>query len=297
MEYLTFAAENELSPEDIEILSGLSFVYAIYEIAEHNGIEYLRPIERTNKYFIDESISSILKYTGKTNELFTRMMINIAFFSQDSTDHIKLLDPVAGKGTTLFEGFIKGYNVYGIEIGEKVVVEIYHFLKRFLETEKYKHRSEIKKISGSDKSFVSVKYSFEVARTKEDQKNNSIKSFEIIAGNSINADAYYKKNYFDMIVGDLPYGVQHGNVTNEKQSTLTRNPMELMKHCLPVWSGVLKRGGAIVLAWNTHVLSRDKMEQIFAECGLAVKNETAYLGFEHRVNQSILRDIIVAVKR
>ena len=98
------------------------------------------------------------------------------------------------------------------------------------------------------------------------------------------------------MVGDLPYGVQHGNVTGEKQTSLTRNPAELLESCLPVWAEVTKPGGALVFAWNTHVLSREKMTQLFAKHGLTVQNEGAYLGFEHRVDQSITRDIIAAVK-
>ena len=303
------SAEAELSPTDIEIISGLSFVFAIYEAFECGGVECLRPVARTNREFIDGSVSSILKYTGKTNEIFTRMMINVALYSRgtalskpdDKTDRghaapLNLLDPVAGKGTTLYEGLIQGLNVYGIEIGDKIVAEAYHYIKKFLETERYKHKAETHKISGANKSFQSMKYTFEIAKSKEDAKSNDVRVLEIISGNSANAGQYYKKNFFDMIVGDLPYGVQHGNVTNQKQSSLTRNPSELLAACLPAWVDVLKPGGAIVLAWNTNVLPRNSLCQIFAERGFTVKGDPAYLGFGHRVDQSIVRDIIVAVK-
>ncbi len=297
IDYLTFHTKDKLSETDIRIISNLSFVYALFEIRNVNGETFLKPIQKTREDFVDESISTILKYTGKTNEIFTRMMINIAVYSQSNTENIKLLDPIAGKGTTLYEGLIKGYNVYGIEIGNNVVNEVYHYVKRFLETARYKFEYVPMKISGPNKSFSALRHTFKTARTKEDYKNKNTKTIEIIAGNSLYANTYYKKNYFDIIVGDLPYGVQHGNVTNEKQSSLTRNPTELLNACLPSWREVLKPNGVIVLSWNSNVLTRNKIEHLFEEQGFIVKKDDAYLQFEHRVDQSILRDIIVAQKQ
>jgi DNA modification methylase len=296
IDYLTFQTTKELSQSDIKIISDLSFVYAFFEIKKIDDELYLKPIKKIKEDFVDESISTILKYTGKTNEIFTRMMINIAFYSQSNNKNIRLLDPIAGKGTTLYEGLIKGYNVYGIEIGNSIVNESYHFIKRFLETAKYKYGYSSAKISGPNKSFTALKHIFETAKTKEEFKSKNTKTIELIAGNSLYVDKYYKKNFFDIIVGDLPYGVQHGNVTNEKQSSLTRNPTELLNACLPSWLAVLKPNGAIVLAWNSNVLPRKKMGQLFEEQGLVVKNDDVYLQFEHRVDQSISRDIMVAVK-
>jgi len=297
VDYLTFHVKNRLSGKDVRILSDLSFLYALYEIINENGETYLKPIQTISEPFVDESIGTILKYTGKTNEIFTRMMINIAFYSQNNLSPIRLLDPVAGKGTTLYEGLMKGFHVYGIEIGDRVVNEAYHFIKRFLETARYKFEHTAIKISGPNKAFKATRHTFEIAREKEAFKRKDTKTIELIAGNSLHANTYYKKNYFDLIVGDLPYGVQHGNVTNEKQSSLTRNPTELLHACLPSWCDVLKPNGILVLAWNNHVMTRAKMEHLFEEQGFTVKNDDTYLQFAHRVDQSIVRDILVAQKK
>ena len=296
VDYATFQTISELSPSDIELISGLSFFYALFEIKHIDGELYLKPIGKVKASYVEESISTILKYTGKTNELFTRMMINVAYASQSDKDGIKLLDPVAGKGTTLYEGLIKGFDVYGIEIGEKIVNEAHRYMKKYLETAGYKHEYTSMKISGPGKSYKAQRHTINFAKTKEDYKGKLTKTFEIIAGNSLYADKFYKKNFFDIIVGDLPYGIQHGNVTNEKQSSTTRNPSELLGLCLSSWLEILKPGGCIVLSWNCNVLRRDKMEQIFTEHGLVVKNELPYTQFEHRVDQAIFRDIIVARK-
>lgn len=296
IDYLIFETSGELSSDDVKLISGLSFVYALFKIENSKEEICFHPIARIRTGFIDESMSTILKYTGKTNEIFTRMMINIACYTQGNGEHIRLLDPIAGKGTTLYEGLMKGYDVYGIEISENVVNESYHFVKRFLETARYKFNCSSIKLSGPNKSFSAVRHTFVMAQSKEDLKCKNTRTIELVAGNSIYANRYYKKNYFDIIVGDLPYGIQHGNVTREKQTSLTRNPSELLKACLPAWMEVLKPGGVITLAWNSNVLPRAKMERIFEEQGMAVKKEGAYLQFEHRVDQSIMRDIIVAQK-
>ncbi len=296
--YFIFQTEGELSSGDIRKLSALSFVYALFSLKREGREVLLRPILRTDERFVDESIGTILKYTGKTNELFTRMMIHIAQLSQETgeEDGLRLLDPVAGKGTTLYEGLIRGFDVYGVEVGEKVTAEAYHYLKRFLETARYKFTFKTVRISGENKSFSAARHTFLIAKSKEDAKNGNQKTAEFIAGNSMHAQLFFKKNFFHMIVGDLPYGVQHGNVTAEKRSSLTRNPSELLEACLPAWKQVLKPGGAVVLAWNSNVLPREKMTAIFERHGFRVLQEGPYLEFAHRVDQSIRRDILAAVK-
>ena len=297
--YIVFDAESGLTPADNEALRRLSFLFALYEVCDIGGTVYLKPISLQKDDFVDDSVSSILKYTGKTNEIFTRMLINIAYNTLLNErggvgEPIRLLDPVAGKGTTLFEGLIRGFDVYGVEIGDKVAAESAAFLKKFLETAKYKFNYSTLKVSGANKSFSALKHTFIIAKTKEQMKNKDTKTFEMTAGNSFYANQYYKKHFFDIIAGDLPYGVQHANVTNEKQSSFTRNPEELLNACLPSWLETLRRGGVIALSWNRNVLPREKMTQIMERHGATVKNDGAYLQFAHRVDQSILRDIVVA---
>lgn len=300
LDMLLFDTAEPLSDHDNRILCDLSFLFAVFEVTDP-AVPLLRPIQKLRRDFVDDSISQILKYTGKTNEIFTRMMINLAEYSLDkSADELgrplRLLDPIAGKGTTLYEGLIKGHDVYGIEIGETVVNEAFHFIKRFFETAKYKYDHDSIRISGPGKSFTALKHSFTVAPTKEDYRAKNTRTIEITAGNSVYARHFYKKNFFDIIVGDLPYGVQHGNVTNEKQTSLTRNPSELLISCLPEWSELLRSGGVIALAWNVNVLERRKLEQILEGFGFSVLRDGAYGRLEHRVDQAIVRDVVVAKK-
>lgn len=296
--YLTFNAEEPLSSHDLVWLSRLSFTYAIFELRKKESEVVLIPLRKISSYYFNDDLSTILKYTGKTNELFTRLMINVAVLSSDfyDTENINLLDPVAGKGTTLFESLIAGYNSYGIEINLNVVHEAAVYFKKYLENQKYKHTLKKERMRGRAKSFTANFYRFEFAKTKEDLKAGKTLQLCMVAGDSRYSNRFFKKKMFHIIVGDLPYGVQHKNINNQSQLSVTRNPKELLNHCLPSWVESLKSGGVIALAWNKFVLSREEIIEIFSKHNLEVLNDSPYTDFEHRVDQAINRDIIVAKK-
>jgi hypothetical protein len=293
--YLLFQMEEALTSRELSVLPRLSFVYAAFELIRAEGQGMLRPLERKFEYYLDSGLSSLLKYSGKTNELFTRMMINLALLASDfaGESQIRLLDPVAGKGTALLEGLSLGYDVFGIEIGEKAANEACCCLKRYLEEHKLKHMQKSEKISGPNKIYTAMRQSFSIARTREEQKDGKIRSFTMVTGNSALADQFFAKKSFHLIVGDLPYGIQHGNVTNQKQTSLTRNPKELLQACLPGWRKVLMPGGAVALAWNRNVLPRGEMETLLEGAGFSIP-EGDPNSLVHRVDQSILRDVVVA---
>jgi len=295
VEYITFSSENKLSEEVLILLSRLSFVYAIFEVLDD---KIFIPVAKNYSYFFSDDLNMILKYSGKTNEIFTRMMLNLAVFASEYKhkflENLNLLDPVCGKGTTVFDGLICGYNSFGIELSDKLINESSQFLKKYLETGKYKHTLKEEKISGigNDKTpFKSQRHLFDIAKNKTDQKESKNLICEFIDGDSRNADKYYKKNTFHIIVGDLPYGIQH---ENNAGGSKMRNPVNLLKACMPAWTEILKLGGSIVLAWNTFLLKREELENIFTENKLDIID---FGNFSHRVDQAINRDIVIGVKR
>ena len=298
IDYLSFECSEQLSDNELDIISRLSFAFALFELKEEQGKKLLLPIKKSDYEYVDPKISSILKYSGKTNRLFTRMMINIAILSSNFSyeDSIKLLDPVVGKGTTLFEGLIYGFDVSGIEIGKNPVKDTCLYLKKYLETDKYKHSYVKGRIPNKDKTKEAFRHHFEFALNKEDYKSNKNRDVNIVVGNCIYADEYFKNKSFHIIVGDLPYGITHGNKAKNQNETITRNPVELLKASLPSWHRVLKTGGVVVLAWNTFVVSHERMTAVFEENGFTVFKENYYSQFEHRVDNSIKRDIIIARK-
>nr|WP_321450099.1 hypothetical protein [uncultured Carboxylicivirga sp.] len=298
--YLGVDCANELNQSDIDIISRLSFVFAIYKLVQIDNQISLVPISRANYEYVDDKISSLLKYQGKTNELFTKMMVNVALLSSNFNynQSINLLDPVAGKGTTLFEGSVYGFNSYGIEIEPKSVHECTLFFKKYIETERYKHKADKHQVFGKSKAEAIYIQEFEYAKGKEEFKSESNrKKLGVVNGNTNDAANYFKANFFQLIVGDLPYGIAHGNTGATKSGSITRNPSELLELCLAGWHKVLQKGGCIVLAWNSFVVSKHKLLQHFENNGFEVLTEEPYNQFEHMVDKSIKRDIIVARKK
>ncbi len=297
--YLSFITEYLLSAEDLNLVSRLSFVFAMFLVAKIEGRVVLDPVTKINYEYLDQKISAIQKYQGKTNELFTKMMLNVAMMSSsfDINDKIKMLDPVAGRGTTMYEGVVYGYNVYGIEIESKSVNDIRVFFKKYLENERLKHSFVQRRISGEKKSdFVDI-LEFEYVKAKEKFKNTSDrKLFGIINGNSQDAFKYFKKEIFHLIVGDLPYGIFHGNKISQKSAGKTRNPLAFLQESIPEWFKVLRKGGVVVMAWNSFLISRDELSKSFINEGFEVFLDAPYDEFEHMVDKSVKRDIIVAKK-
>jgi SAM-dependent methyltransferase len=306
-----------LKTEEINGLSRLSFAYALFEYREGKGGGPCRlvPLDINPDYLLDESLSSLLKYTGKTNELFTRLMLRLAIAAQPpQSTHplpsvpLRILDPLAGKGTTLFEALMHGHHAYGVEIDEKYPAEADQYLKKFLELARFKHTGHKERVGGQapgnasapgGKKFSATRFRVTLARDKEAQKSGDTRQFEIINGDTRYVNQYYKKDFFDAVVADLPYGVQHASKDNKKThgGGFTRNAMGLLQEALPGWLKVLKPGGSVVLAWNLFLIPRREMEALLGAHGLSVPEPVAALDFTHRVDQAIERDVIVGMKR
>lgn len=297
--YLLIETEELLSDSDMQIISRLSFVFAIYVREEINGRNVLVPIKKDRYEYLDSKISSLLKYKGKTNELFTKMMINVGLLSSDFnySDKIQMLDPIAGRGTTLFEGAVYGFDAYGVEIDPKSVHEGSIFFKKFLQTERIKHQAGQRQIYSTGKHDVVNIQEFRYAFTKEDLKSEeTVKTLGIVCGKTQDSFKYFKKNRFHLIVGDLPYGISHGNKGERNPASKTRNPSDLLEECLPEWHKTMKEGGCVVVAWNSFIVSRHRLNKVFEASGFEVLSDEPYNEFEHMVDNSIKRDIIVAKK-
>ena len=297
--YLAFETQDDLSDHDLDLVSRLSFVFAIFELSNIGEQPALYPRTKSKFEYLDPKISSLLRYQGKTNELFTRLMINIALLSSkfNFSDPVKLLDPVSGKGTTLFESGIHGFDAYGIDKEEKSIHEATVFFKKYLEREKLKHQSAKLKFAGKTKSSGVFKQEFEYAKSKDDFKDNSTKKLIMVSGNTTEASHYFKKNLFHLLVADLPYGIAHGSKSTAQDSSLSRNPLELLDVCLPEWYKLLKKDAVIVMAYNKFVTPTRHLYEVLQKHNFDVFADSPYQGFEHRVDQAIKRDIVVAIKK
>ncbi len=76
--YVTFTAPA-LSGHDVAQLSNLSVLYALFEIHD----DLLRPVPLRRLDVFDSDLLTIQKYSGKTNELFTKLILNVTALSTD----------------------------------------------------------------------------------------------------------------------------------------------------------------------------------------------------------------------
>lgn len=288
---ICFNTNEPLSEDALKAIGTSSIYYALFEVVD-NGL--LRAISPQDFKTFPESMTQILKYTGKTNEQFTRLMVNLAVSAcKTNSNIIKLMDPMCGKGTTLYEGLIRGFDVVGVEIDDKWVHEIETFIVRFMKTGKYKHRIQTAKIPGPNGKKMADSFTLTAAVEKEDFLAGNYQTMQLYSADTRKVDSLVKKKSVDIIVSDLPYGVQHGT---KNENSKDRSPLWVLQMALPAWHSALKTKGAIVLSFNEFTMKREDLARLMEEKGFEVLDNEPYINYLHRVDQSINRNIIVAVK-
>lgn len=290
---ICFTTTEPLTEKALKTLCTASIYYAIFEI-HPEGL--LKPLTPPAFNTFPESLNQILKYTGKTNEQFTRLMINLALSAcKTSREQTTLIDPLCGKGTSLYEGMIRGFNVVGIEMNDKWVQEIQTYLLNYLKKGRYKHTKNKEKRTKDGKKLADG-FTLETAATKEQFNKGNAQTIQLFAADTRLTNFLAKKSSCDILVSDLPYGVQHGS-KNAKDSKFDRSPLELLKEATPAWFKVMKSKGALVISFNEFTLKWEDATEALSKAGFTVLNEEPYVNYLHRVDQSIHRNLMVAVKK
>lgn len=279
--------ERLSSPAQLHVLHRLGAISEIYEYFEQIGEvpgPLLRPVEPQFQPFVPWEMVETRRYKGKTNELFTQVLLNVAIFagaySEQYDQPLRVLDPLAGGGTTLFLGLAMGYDVFGIEQARQDVETTATFIKQFFNSERvpYKEVDERGRRAGR-------RYLFEVGPKKQ------TRTVVLVHGDTRDAATHMREvpggPHMHAIVGDLPYGIQHfGEIS------------DLLRRALPAWAQMLLPGGTLALAWNATRIERAAMiELIQQQTGLQVRVDPPYTQFAHTVDRVIKRrDIVVAVR-
>ncbi|HVV21365.1 MAG TPA: SAM-dependent methyltransferase [Pseudonocardiaceae bacterium] len=287
--YVTFTAP-ELSDHDVRSLSNLSVLYALFEVRG----DLLRPVRLDRLDVFDSDLLTIQKYSGKTNELFTKLVLNVTALSTDRPDltrRLAVLDPMCGRGTTLHQAMTYGYDASGIDIDAKDFDEYGRFIRTWLKNKRLKHEATVVPIR-RDHATLGKRLDVTLGVTKERYKAGDVLRLSYVHGDTTRTAEFFRPGTFDVIVTDAPYGVQHGS----RSEHLSRSPLHLVRQAAPGWAKVLRPGGALGISWNTHVASRAELAGALADGGLTVLDSEPYLGFEHRVDQAIVRDVLVARK-
>lgn len=260
----------------LDTLATTSAHFLYYDQIGTEDGPFLKPLGAVTEPPFPPDLISTRRYRGKTNELLTHMMCNVAKYSSDFADldwrEITLLDPLAGGGTTLFAGLILGADVIGVEQEKQVVEGTAAFLKQYMRNLgiRAKVREERLKTIGRRWYFT----------LKEKTKCG------FCLGDTTDVRGFM--NGFSrphLIVTDLPYGIQHRGDWEQ-----------LLATALPAWAKVLHSGGVLVFSWDATRFPREEMLAVVQQVEtLTIFDTPPYTQLAHRVDRVIKqRDVLVA---
>ena len=280
VEYVTFDRPDV----DLRWIAALSSTYALFE----RDAECLRPVELPTVDRYDDDLVTTQRYVGKTNEAFTKLLVNLALATAgrvpgDGAGPLRILDPLCGRGTTLNQALTYGADALGIDLDAKDTQQYATFLTTWLQDKRIKHQVDPTARKGR-------RVRVEIG-TKGAAHAGERQLVDVVTGDTTDAPTAFGRNTVDAIVADLPYGVQHGARTPDR---LDRRPDDLLQTALPAWRTTLRPGGAVALSWNTKVLARDRLVALLGDAGYDVTGIGADGAFTHRVDRTITRDLVVA---
>jgi hypothetical protein len=293
--YVGFGTDRPLSDRDVAYLSNVSSAYALFA---REG-ELLRPVPLAPLARFDDDLITIPKYAGKTNEQFTRLLLNLTVLASSRADEmlrrrLVVLDPLCGRGTTLNQALMYGYDAIGIEADAGHVDAYGAFLRTWLRRKRLKHTVDTAPVR-RERRRVARRLTATVASSREVHRAGDVQRVTLFQADTTRARELLKAGCCDVIVTDTPYGVAHGSRTGE-WSGPSRDPRDLLAAAVDDWVALLRRGGALGLAFNTHVMTRSQLTTLLTDAGLSVVDTPAYEGLSHWVDQGITRDVAVARK-
>ena len=262
-------------------LAAPALVAAFYEEAETMGGRpgpWLRPLELPFTPAFPPDLAIARRYRGKTNELLTHLLCNLArgasHLANTPWSELRVFDPLAGGGTVLFTALILGAEVAGVEQDAQDVQSTATYLRQFMAEAHLACRLKEERLRGLGK-----RWSFALGNPSRRcilAQGDTVQSAALVAG--------FKPH---LLVTDLPYGIQH------------QGPLrDLLNRSLPVWAGMLPPGGALAFAWDATRFPREEMTVLVETAApLTVRNAPPYDSLAHRVDRVIKhRDLLVAVR-
>ena len=293
-DFLTFESRR-LTEEEISFLSGHSTICLMTE--KVNSL--LKPLQFRSPCYLKEDLPEILKYKGKTSTSFTRMMINICVSLLPDTDvdhhackgkRLTLLDPMCGKGTSCFCALVAGMNAVGLDIDEKDIRETSDYFSRYLKFHQLKHNRKSRSETAGRTAVPVTEFIF--ADTKEHYQAGNTRSLILGCGDTCLARSVTGKHPADLLVADLPYGIQHAPQSGRKPETFSG----LLSRSLPEWRKALSPGGVIAVSFNMLTLPADTVVSLLEKSGFIPLRDEWYSDFRHEVEQAVVRDVVFARK-
>ncbi|HXF64403.1 MAG TPA: hypothetical protein VNK95_22425 [Caldilineaceae bacterium] len=278
--FLRFSMPALPTPAQLDELGRLATVSALFELHDRVGDQpgpWLRPLETGYRPALPPELVVTRRYRGKTNELLSHFLCNLARYSSAFRDQpwrsLRVFDPLAGGGTLLFAALVLGAEAAGVEQDQQDVRTTVAFVRQFAQEEGIVCRVKEERLRR-------LGHRWTLTLGKEQPQRCLLAH-----GDTAQAAALIGGFKPHLLVTDLPYGIQH-------QGGLA----DLLTRALPVWAGLLPPGGALAFAWDATRFDRAQMcGLVEAMAPLAVLSGPSYDQLAHRVDRVIKRrDLLVA---
>src|SRR3954453_11465185 len=285
------AFEGDLSDDDLAHVANVSTAFAMFE---RTPDELFRPVPLSRLDCLDDDLLTILKYQGKTHELFTKLLLNVTVLASRSagrmlTDRLRVLDPMSGRGTTLNQALMYGWHAAGIDVDAQDFDAYAAFLPRWLTDKRLKHTAQNARLRRDGRS-LGRRLDVTFATGKDEWADGDTITLSNVLADTREAAEVFRAGSFDVVVTDAPYGVHHGSHAG---AGLERRPLDLLAESLPGWIRLLRPGGAVGIAVNVRTCPRADALALLEPGGLEPRARPASRGFEHRLDQAIVRDLVV----
>lgn len=262
----------EVKEEQYPFLLRLSFAQGLFSIHGKS----LTPLPCTFPFQLHANFVFGNKYRGKTNERLTQLLLNVGLAHCTNEDRVQknILDPMCGRGTTLLWAMRYGMNGYGVEKDPKAMTDIRRNIKKWTKLHRQKHSFKEGFLGvkpNKRKEGVCIEFCAEGSLMKA------------VHGDSRSVRRLFRSQPIDLIISDIPYGVQHIS------SGGTRNPIQIIDESISSWDEVLCTGGVIVLSFNRNLPKRKSLLEVFARKGY----RDVDFSIPHRMSESIVRDVVI----
>ena len=187
VKYVTFDAAGPLSERDAAV--------QVVERQPHREGEADHRLDR-----FDDDLITIQKYQGKTNEQFTKLLINAtllssafgrdAFAAFAASPRLALLDPLCGRGTTLNQALRYGWDASGIEIDGKDFDAYSAFVQAYLKRKRLKHHVAAIPIR-RDRRVVARRLTVTLAAEKADYNAGDTQQLDVVHADAIKAAEFF----------------------------------------------------------------------------------------------------------
>ena len=205
-DYLTFGLPGPITDEAGRLLASMAMLGGVFEAFDSIGDvsgPLLRPVPATHPTFISPDMAATRRYKGKTNEVFTHFLCNMAKYASDfhSSDWstLDVVDPLCGGGTTLFTALSLGADVAGLDADRTDVESTAAFITQYCRENRIALATKEERL----RKLGARRWLFQIGR--DDVRRCMLALGD--AGRTSELLAGFGRPH--LIVTDLPYGIQH----------------------------------------------------------------------------------------